>query len=195
MNRNRLIGSIAVILAILFSLSPLAFAQASSRVVQARGVVSVDAVRPGDRFKVAIVLDIDSGYHINSNNPTGHNPDLDFLIPTKVEFKQAAGLSLGEVKYPPAQLRKFEFSPDSELAVHEGTVIITADAEATEGLAIGSSVIHAKVTVQSCNDTQCLAPSDIAIEIPVKVIAASAAIAEANADLFRRAEDLGYAPP
>ncbi|HWP44532.1 MAG TPA: cytochrome c biogenesis protein CcdA, partial [Blastocatellia bacterium] len=178
----------------LLSAASSAFGQDSSRVVRARGEVSADAIRPGDRFKVAVLLDIDKEYHINSNNPTAHNPDLDYLQATKVAFEASEGMRFGEVRYPPALLRKFEFAPDTELAVYEGTVIITAEAEATAALAQGDSAIRANVTVQACNDRLCLAPSDLTVEIPVKLVAAGAAVKDINAEIFKSAEEIGYAP-
>jgi UTP:GlnB (protein PII) uridylyltransferase len=44
-------------------------------------------------------------------------------------------------RYPGAMLRKFEFSPDTELAVHEGTIFLTAEAEADSwAITVGGSV-------------------------------------------------------
>jgi thioredoxin:protein disulfide reductase len=168
----------------------LALAQASARVVKPRGLISADAIRPGDKFKVAVVLDIEQGYHINSHNPTAHNSNLDYLIPTVVGFEPAPGIRFGEIKYPSAQYKKFDFSPTDELAVHEGTVIITAEAEAESSIKQGAQVIRAKVTVQSCNDSVCLAPSDLQVEIPVKVIAAGQAVNEVNKETFELAAQL-----
>jgi len=57
--------------AVLLGLLPLVvFAQGSERVVKARGYSSADGVRPGDKVKIAIAVDIDEGYHINAHRPT-----------------------------------------------------------------------------------------------------------------------------
>jgi thiol:disulfide interchange protein DsbD len=97
-------------------------------------------------------------------------------------------LKLGEPKYPAPQYGRFEFSPDTELAVHEGTIYVTTEAEAESSLAQGARSIRAKLTVQSCNHSQCLAPSDIAIEIPLQAVAVSAQTKDANAEIFSKAE-------
>src|SRR5690349_19804140 len=55
------------------------FAQGSERVVSAKGYLSVDFVHPGDKFKVAVALEVANGYHINA-----HRPSLDTLIATEV---------------------------------------------------------------------------------------------------------------
>lgn len=168
----------------------LALAQGSERVVKATGYASVDAVRPGDKFKVAVAIEVGPGYHINA-----HHPSLDFLIPTSVKLEPPQGISLSAEVYPAPKHRKFEFAPDTELAVHEGAVFITADAQADKTLSQGNSMIRALITVQACNDSQCLAPSDFTLEIPLKTAGATQAVKAANADIFAKAAAQPIIPP
>ncbi|HJZ68133.1 MAG TPA: protein-disulfide reductase DsbD domain-containing protein, partial [Blastocatellia bacterium] len=158
-----------------------AFAQGSERVVTARGYSSVDAVRPGDKFKIAVVLEVAPGYHINA-----HVPSLDYLFATAVSFEAPGGMNIASLRYPAPQLKKFEFS-DQQIAVLEGTVYVTADAVAQNSVQPGAFAVKANVTVQSCNDSQCLAPADLKIEIPLKIISAGQAVRAANSDLFAKA--------
>jgi thiol:disulfide interchange protein DsbD len=158
-------------------------AQGSDRVVSAKGYASADAVRPGDTFKLAIALEVGEGYHINA-----HRPSLDYLIPTEVKFEPSPGIAISSQKYPAPKHRRFEFAPETELAVHEGTVFITAEAHAEKTLAAGASTIRATVTVQACNDSQCLAPSDLTVDIPIKFVAAGQAVRPINSDIFAKAE-------
>src|SRR6185369_7586363 len=112
---------------------------------------------------------------------------LDFLIATNVKLESPQGISFAAETYPAPKHRKFEFSPDTELAVHEGTVFITAEAQADKSLPQGALTIRALVTVQACNDSQCLAPADLTVEIPIKVIAATQAVKAANSEIFAKA--------
>lgn len=185
--RKSIIAS-GIMLLVVLSAARQAFGQDSGGVVKARGLTSVEAVRPGDKFKVAVVLDIDREYHINA-----HVPTEEFLKGTEVAFEPVAGLRFGETKYPPPKMGRFEFAPDKDLAVLDGTVYLTTDVEADKSLAVGDSVIRASVTVQSCNETQCLFPSTIKVDIPVKVIAAGQPSRAANAEIFKKAEEIGYA--
>jgi thioredoxin:protein disulfide reductase len=182
MIRGRLIVKVGLALLVTLLVASFALAQGSDRVVKAKGYASVDGVRPGDKFKVAVALEVGEGYHINA-----HRPSLDFLIPTTVKFEPVAGISFEQERYPAPKHRKFEFWPDSELAVHEGTVFITAEAHADKTIQQGTTTIRALVTVQSCNDLQCLAPADISVEIPIKVVLTTQAAKEANADVFAKA--------
>ncbi len=174
----------AILLVFVCSAAPVALGQ-SDRVVKAKGYASVDAIRPGDKFKLVVALDVESGYHINA-----HQPSLDFLIPTSVQFEQVNNILYRETKYPAPEQAKFEFAPDTELSVHQGTVLIVVDAEADKTLEPGQMTLRAVVTVQACNDKQCLAPADINIEIPVRAVAKGQAVKNINSDMFTRAAQL-----
>jgi len=186
MIKRKTIVVLGTILLIALSTANRVFGQDSGSVVRVRGVASVDSVKPGDKFKVAVVLDIADGYHVNA-----HVPTEDFLKGTEVVFQPFAGLRFGESKYPPPKMDRFEFSPDKDLAVHDGTIYIVTDVEADNSVRPGASAIRAAVTVQSCNETQCLFPATLQIEIPVKVVAASQPTQAANAEIFKKAEEIG----
>lgn len=178
----------ALLIACLSSVSALA--QGSDRVVKAAGYASTDGVRPGDKFKIAVAVEVGEGYHINA-----HRPSLDYLIPTTVAFGAPAGISFTEEKYPGPKYARFQFAPETQLAVHEGTLYITAEVSSDSAIKPGPVTIRALVTVQACNDTQCLAPSDLPVEIPIKIVSANQPIKNANAEIFAKAaaqpEDTG----
>ena len=183
----------AGITALVVCLLPLAvLAQGSDRVVKATGYASTDVVRPGDKFKIAVSVEVGEGYHINA-----HHPTLDYLIPTSAAFGAPAGITIAEEKYPAPKHRKFEFAPETELAVHEGTLFITADAQADSTIKPGAATIRTLVTVQACNDSQCLAPSDLAVDLPIRIVTANQMVKDANAEIFAKAaaqpEDSGVA--
>jgi hypothetical protein len=69
----------AVLLTIITFLAavPALAAQDEGHVVEVSGLVSRDAVRPGETFQAAVVLRIQAGYHVNDNAPLD-----EFLIPT-----------------------------------------------------------------------------------------------------------------
>jgi len=109
------------------------------------------------------------------------------LIPTSVAFGAPAGITFSAEKYPAPKHRRFEFAPETELAVHEGTLFITAEAQADSAVKTGDATIRALVTVQACNDSQCLAPSDLSVEIPIKIVAANLPIKDVNQEIFAKA--------
>jgi hypothetical protein len=124
-------------LGLLFALLPLSLSgQGNSlSVVKAQGYLSASGVRPGDKFKIAVALDVENGYHINA-----HAALQTYLIQTDVQFNPPSGITVKEAKYPPADLKSFAFAPDTQLAVYEGLVRIIGEAEA--GSTIQPGVCH-----------------------------------------------------
>jgi len=166
------------------------FGQTSARVVKTRGVFSLDAIRPGDAFKVAVTLEITQGYHINA-----HVPTLDYLIPTTITLTSPAGIHIAEPRYPSPTHQTFAFAPGAPLAVYQGVVTAIADGKAESSLQIGTLSIKADVRIQACNDTQCLAPSNLSLDIPVVVTAREGKIRQVNPEIFSHVPDaLGQSP-
>jgi thiol:disulfide interchange protein DsbD len=160
-----------------------ASAKGSAGIVKAQGYVSTSAIRPGDKFKIAVALDIAPGYHVQ-----GHVPSEAFLIATEVKFQPIAGITIKEPTYPAPKYQKLESLGEGVYAVHDGTIYITADAVADAAIKPGAQTIHATYTAQACNDKVCLAPaSDISVEIPVNVVATAQAVTDANAEVFAKA--------
>jgi len=152
----------------LWAFSAVAFCQGTQRVVSLEGKTIPETMKPGDKFQIELTLKIASSYHINA-----HVPTLEYLIATSAAFQAPAGIKIGEVKYPPSLQKKFDFSPDTPLAVLEGEVKLTASAELDGNFrtlaGAEKPIIKVRVTAQACNDSQCLAPATLKMEIPLKI--------------------------
>jgi hypothetical protein len=148
-----------LLLAIIGLLSASALAQSSATVVK----VSPAAVKvkKGGSAATTVTLDIDGGYHINSNRPSEV-----YLIPTTLKIQPQGGLTAGAVIYPKAKLQKFSFSQKA-LSVFEGRVVLKFNLRA--GAAAASQTLKGKLTIQACNDQQCLRPQTVDVNIPVEV--------------------------
>jgi thiol:disulfide interchange protein DsbD len=151
----------------------------SERVVKAQGYASVDAVRPGDKFKIAISLQITDGYHVNA-----HVPSMDGLVGTAVSIQGPAEITVKDPVYPAAEEHSFDFAPDTKLSVYQGTVVVIAEAQASNRLQPGTASINAKVTVQSCSNSQCLTPATLDVSIPINVVKAGAKTSPLNGEVF-----------
>jgi thioredoxin:protein disulfide reductase len=156
----------------------MAFAQTSASVISTRPALSVDKVKQGARFQAALVVDISSGYHINSSRPSES-----YLIATALKLEKKAGITAGPVLYPRGQNKKFSFS-DKPLSVYEGRAVLKFSATASSAVPVGNNAIHGKLTVQACNDQACLQPKTIDVEIPFEVVTSSTQVNPANGDIF-----------
>jgi thiol:disulfide interchange protein DsbD len=144
-------------------LSSSALAQGSAKVVKVSTGESVYKIKRGGAAQLAVIVEVDDGYHINSNRPAEK-----YLIPTSLKIERLTGLSTTPVAYPKAKLQKFEFS-QKPLSVFEGKSVLRLTARALPTLTPGSQTLKGKLTVQACNNQQCLRPQTIDISIPLQV--------------------------
>jgi hypothetical protein len=119
------------------------------------------AVRPSQKVRVALRITVPPGWHVNSNRP--HES---FLIPTVITL--AGGpWKLARVAYPPGKDVKFGFS-EKPLSVYEGTVLAGLEA-VSPAAPKGAPPLRLQLRYQPCNDKQCLAPTAVAVTVPIKV--------------------------
>ncbi|MEW6125800.1 MAG: protein-disulfide reductase DsbD domain-containing protein [Acidobacteriota bacterium] len=139
--------------------SATAMAQNSASVVKVSAANVT--VKKGGAGTATVTLDIQGGYHINSNRPSET-----YLIATALKLEKSAGLTLGGVIYPKAKMQKFSFS-EKPLSVFEGRTVLKFTVRA--GAAAASQTVKGKLTIQACNNEQCLRPQTVNVSIPVEV--------------------------
>ena len=83
------------LLILLGCLSASAMAQSSSSVIKIRPAESTYKLKQGTAAQVGLVVEIEDGYHINSNRPSDKN-----LIATALKFDRTPGLTTTAVIYP-----------------------------------------------------------------------------------------------
>ena len=145
------------------SISLSALAQGSGKVVKVRTGESVYKIKRGASVPITVIVQVDGGYHVNSNRPLEK-----YLIPTALKLERVAGLSAMPIIYPKAKLQKFEFS-EKPLSVFEGKAVLKFSVRALSNLAGGSHTLKGKLTVQACNNEQCLRPQTLDVSIPLQV--------------------------
>jgi Thiol:disulfide interchange protein DsbD, N-terminal len=161
--------------ALLFA--PALIAQEDVQVVEAKALISRDAVRPGETFKAAIILKVQSGYHINDNAPLD-----EFMIPTALVIAENPDFEVLEISYPKGRRARFAYS-EAELVVYEGEVVLGALPRAKDGLAAGPRTLKGALSYQACNNESCLPPKELTFEAAVPV-ATSGAGADVHPEIF-----------
>lgn len=121
------------------------------------------AYEAGTPARVAALVSIDPGWHVN-----GHKPTFEYLIPTVLELSLPEGWSAGAIQYPQAELQTFSFEIQP-LAVYDGDVVILAEVKVPDGAPAGAYPVKASLRYQACNDSQCLPPVTAEAEIPLTV--------------------------
>ncbi|MDZ7385278.1 MAG: thioredoxin family protein [candidate division KSB1 bacterium] len=153
-----------VLLAAVAGISTANAQQLAGPVVTVRTEVASDSLRPGEETALRILLVVAPGYHINSHSPLDPN-----LIPTNVTVQAPPGLTVGSLRFPPGQQRKFAFSSEP-LSVYEDTVEVTATLVVREQISPGPRWLEGKVSFQACNDQACFPPDERVFRLSLTVL-------------------------
>jgi len=153
----------------------------ASEVVKPRIFVSLDPVPRGREFKVAVVVDIASGFHMNS-----HKPSEEYLIATTLTPKLPAGYELIDTIYPKGQLERFSFSPNQSLDVYTGSVTFLLRLSAKASAALGATEIPMILRYQACNDSTCLPPVKFPLNAKFDVAKEGSTSHEVHPEVFSR---------
>jgi thiol:disulfide interchange protein DsbD len=156
--------------------------QENTQVLQFQTFLSRNAVHAGETFKVALLLRINPGWHIN-----GHELADEFLIPSSLTFDENQGLKITDYYYPKANSGKYEYS-EYELLVYEGEVVFAATVKADAGLQAGQQNLTGKFMYQACDHRSCLPPKTINLGIPVAIVDLSQETIEINQEIFSKIE-------
>ncbi len=156
----------------------------SSEKVTAKVAQDRDGYRPGESFRLLFGLSFEPGWHGQSNKPS-----LESLIPTTLDIAAEGDATFGRVSYPEGTMERFEFS-ETALSTYKDTVYIGVSGAMQTDAAPGEYPAEANITVQACDDTSCLPPSNIAIPFVINVVTADTEITMLRADLFAANEAL-----
>jgi len=124
----------------------------ADQIVQTKFFSSLDKAYRGSTLRVAVVVQIKEGWHINSNHPLE-----DYLIPTELQLDSTTGVTLEQVVFPKALERTFAFS-ETPLAVFEGEFVIGAVLKIPAQYIGEKLELAGAVHYQACNDMACMAP-------------------------------------
>jgi DsbC/DsbD-like thiol-disulfide interchange protein len=126
--------------------------------------LSTDKVQRGRSVQGTVVMDIPSGFHVNSSRPLEK-----FLIATQLKIEAPKGIRVGLVIYPRAVLRNFKFSR-SRVSVYEGRATMRFSVTVPTNFPTGTSELKGHLRFQSCNDEVCFPPQtrDVSLLLTIK---------------------------
>jgi thiol:disulfide interchange protein DsbD len=161
----RILSMKLLTLAILaFSLPVIGFGQSEPprNVVKVAPIDTVTA-KAGNAVKIALSLQVDEGYHVNSNTPAE-----DYLIPLKLTWSPGP-LQGGSVSFPKPLLEKLAFS-EKPVSVFKGTFEIATKFKVPPDARPGPGSIAGKLHYQACNDRTCLTPKTVDVTVPIEIV-------------------------
>lgn len=147
-------------------------------VVKPAVYLSLEPVPRWRTFELAVVAQIQEGFHVNANKVLE-----DYLIPTTLTPELPAGIKLLETRYPDGQQMKFEFS-EQPLNVYEGTFTMRLKLEAAKDAPLGALKVPILLRYQACNDVACLPPVKKPLQAEVMIAPAGAKAVPVNQKIF-----------
>jgi suppressor for copper-sensitivity B len=108
---------------------------------------------PGETARLAVLVDVESGWHVNSNKPT-----FDYLIPTEVSLDLPPGWPAAEPSYPLGEMKTFAFA-DQPISVYDGQFVIPVQLAIPNEIAEERVTARATLRYQACDDRRCLPPT------------------------------------
>ncbi len=121
------------------------------------------AYEAGKPARVAALVTIEHGWHVNA-----HKPTFDYLLPTELTLTLPAGWPAGQVTYPKAAMKTFSFVKEP-LAVYDGDFVVLAQLQVPAGTKAGTFPVRAALRYQACNDSQCLPPVTAEAKLQITV--------------------------
>lgn len=121
-------------------------------------------IKPNARFTVKLTAKIQAGWHIYSMKPIEDGP-----LPTRIWLTEGQPFQLaGPIKGDePQTLQDPTLHMDVEL--YEGGAAFSLPLKVAAGTAPGSQNLVVNVQAQSCNNSICLPPATMKVEIPVMI--------------------------
>ncbi|NIM58769.1 MAG: hypothetical protein GTO16_07470 [Candidatus Aminicenantes bacterium] len=149
-------------------------------ILTAKTLISHDGIHPGESFKVAFLLSITPGWHIN-----GPKLDDEFLIPSELIIDEGDKIKVLKLYYPKPGTGRFDYS-EAELPVYEGEILLGALIKVSDDIAQKKHSLKANFLYQPCDDRTCMAPKTLKLEIPFTVVPLSKETKEINKELFSK---------
>ncbi|MDH5638208.1 MAG: protein-disulfide reductase DsbD family protein, partial [Nitrospinota bacterium] len=156
----------------------------SSSVVEFRFVPGQDVYPPGGSFQTVFEVNVKDGWHTQSDKP-----DMEGLVATRLSVDSKSSITFGRAGYPAPVMEKFEFSEDP-LPTFKGKFYVSMAGAVPEGIAPGDYNVTARLQVQACDESSCIAPAFLNAEIPIKVVPQGAAVNYTNQDVYTAAVGL-----
>ncbi len=172
-------GSLLILLLVMLS--------AAQSVAQERATISTvlsqSALQPGKDAVLAVVLDIEPGFHAQSSKPLDPN-----FIPFKLELDPNPTLEAHQPLYPEGRIETYPAL--GTLSVYDGRVVAYIPIRVNPSAAPGPITITGTAQYQICDDRMCYQPEAATFTVQTQVVPASQAVERNRPELFSDFEKL-----
>ncbi|MBU2584569.1 MAG: protein-disulfide reductase DsbD N-terminal domain-containing protein, partial [Bacteroidetes bacterium] len=136
----------------------------AQNVLSVKGKANFEKLQAGTELKVALIVNINTEWHINSDKPND-----EYLIPTKMSIKSENDFTLRKVIYPKPHDIDLAFS-EQPVSVFEGESKFFGLVQVPKELAVGNYDFEIILEYQACNDLSCLPPKRVKVPFKFEVV-------------------------
>jgi len=129
----------------------------------------ITAVYRGRPNTVELQFRINSGYHINSNQPK-----QEYLRKTELKMDPPTDIAIEKVSYPAGEDRSFPFAPEEKINVYTGDFAVNVTVRPLKTVLPAKYAVHGTLKYQACDNAACYPPKQLAVSFEVKVLKAPA---------------------
>ena len=149
-------------------------------IIQIKTFNSFDKIYQNSEFLLALKINVDEGWHINSNTP-----NEDYLIPAKLSIISKDGIieEVEKILYPEPEEIQLAFSK-IPLSVWQGEALIGIKIKLKNNVKPGKYNLIVNLDYQACNDNICLAPNNIVDTLEIEVVNNTIPTNKINQSLF-----------
>ena len=148
--------------------------------VKGQVFLSVDRLPAGKRCELVMLVDIEPGWHINTNPAKPK-----YLVPTRIEVKSKQGVKLVNVRYPVGKQTLVPGAAEPT-AHYEKRVAIRGTLEIPDSAAGSTDELTVLLHYQACNENLCLRPAKFPLVARLQVAKAGEAVRSINQKLFQK---------
>jgi len=116
---------------------------------------------------VELQFRINSGYHINSNQPK-----QEYLKKTELKMDPPTDIAIEKVSYPAGEDRSFPFTQDEKLSVYTGDFAVDVTVRPLKTVLPAKYAVHGILKYQACDNAACYPPKQLPVSFEVKVLKA-----------------------
>lgn len=145
------------------------------------------SLKPGDKFSVKLVAEIDAGWHLYSLSQPAGGP-----IPTRITIASSQPFKLAGNVGSPAPLVAHDPNFDIDTEFYEGTATFTVPVKVNANAPAGKTKLQVSAFFQSCNDQFCLPPRTVKLDVPIEI---EAGATEEKPEQQSAAESQPQSPP
>lgn len=147
---------------------------------------TIGAIEPGASTTLLITLDIPEGYHAQSHKPLDES-----LIAFEMTVTAGDGISVGEIQYPDAQIKKYPGLGDT--SVYGGKTVVKVPLKIAPDAKLDALALSAEVTYQICDDSgTCFPPQTKTVTVLGPAAVEPVNTAAATGQVLQRASLFGY---